>query len=96
MLLALRESNLGGKIKFVGFDIPSTFIEALEKGEINALIIQNASLIGFLSVKIMLDKIHGKKIPETIDTGVHLIVRKDLNDPDVKKILAMPSVEDNS
>jgi ribose transport system substrate-binding protein len=96
MLLALRESNLAGKIKFVGFDIPSTFTEALEKGEINALIIQNASLIGFLSVKIMLDKIRGKKIPATIDTGIHLIVRKDLNDPDVKKILTMPSVEDNS
>jgi ribose transport system substrate-binding protein len=96
MLLALRETKLAGKIKFVGFDTPRIFIEALEKEEINALIIQNASLIGFLSVKTMLDKIRGKKIPLTIDTGIHLIIRKDLDDPDVKKILAMPVIEDNS
>lgn len=96
MLLALRETNLIGKIKFIGFDTPPSFIEALEKEEINALIIQNPSLMGFLSVRTIVDKIRGKKIPQSIDTGVQLIIRKDLNDEDVKKILALPSIEDNS
>jgi ribose transport system substrate-binding protein len=97
MLLALREASLIGKVKFIGFDSPKPIIEGLEKGEIDALIIQNPSHMGFLSVKTLVDKIHGKKIPLTFDVGVQLITSKDLNDPDVKKILALPSlVEDGS
>jgi len=38
MLLTLRDANLDGKIKFIGFDATIPLIEALKNGEINASI----------------------------------------------------------
>jgi ribose transport system substrate-binding protein len=92
MLYALREANMAGKIEFVGFDTPAIVIEALEKGEISAVIGQDPSRMGYESVKTIVDYIHGKTIPSTIDIGVHIITRKNLNDPDIKKLLALPSI----
>jgi ribose transport system substrate-binding protein len=92
MLLALRDANLAGKVKFIGFDTPALVIGALKNGEIDALIVQNPSLMGYLSVKTMVDYIHKKKIAPTIDTGMHLIFRENLDDVDVQKLLALPSM----
>jgi ribose transport system substrate-binding protein len=92
MLLSLREANLAGKVKFIGFDTPSLVVEALREGEVDGLIIQNPILMGFLSVKTIVDNIRGKKISTTMDAGIHLIKRENLNDADVQKLLAMPSV----
>lgn len=41
MLLALKQNNLAGKIKLVGFDTSPPLIEGLKKGEIQALVAQN-------------------------------------------------------
>jgi ribose transport system substrate-binding protein len=71
---------------------PAIVIEALEKGEISAVIGQDPSRMGYESVKTIVDYIHGKTIPSTIDIGVHIITRKNLNDPDIKKLLALPSI----
>src|SRR5690606_30166995 len=38
MLLALRQNNLAGKKKFVGFDTSPQLIDGLKNGEINGLI----------------------------------------------------------
>ena len=46
MLLALRDANLTGKVKFIGFDTPTSVVEALKKGEISALIAQDPSRMG--------------------------------------------------
>jgi ribose transport system substrate-binding protein len=92
MLYALREANLAGKIEFVGFDAPAPVVEALEKGEISAVIGQDPSRMGFEGVKTMVDHIRGKAIPLNVDIGVHVITRKNLNDPDIQKLLALPSI----
>ena len=41
MLLALRQAGLAGKIRFVGFDSSSRLIEAVDRGEIDALVLQD-------------------------------------------------------
>jgi ribose transport system substrate-binding protein len=89
MLLALRDVKLAGKIKFIGFDVSIPLIEALKNGEINALVAQDPSRMGYQSIKTMVDYIRGKKIPLSIDTGVHLITRENLNDPEIKKLYSM-------
>ena len=61
MLSVLRDTNLAGKIKFVGFDASTLQIEALKKGEINALIAQDPSRMGYSSVKTIVDYIREKK-----------------------------------
>ena len=87
MLLALRQSNLAGKIKFVGFDTSPPLIEALEKGEIGALVAQDPTKMGYEGVKTLVAFIRGKQVPKTIDTGVRLITRENLNTPEIKKLL---------
>lgn len=92
MLSALREVNLAGKIKFVGFDTPSPSIEALKKGEISALIAQDPARMGYQSIKTIVDYIHGKKITANIDIGVHVITNKNIDDSDIQKLLSLPSI----
>lgn len=87
MLLALRQNNLAGKIKFVGFDTSPPLIEALQKGEIDALVAQDPTKMGYEGVKTLVTSIRGKPVPKTIDTGVRLITRENLNTPEIKKLL---------
>ena len=87
MLLALRQMNLAGKIRFVGFDTSPPLIEALRSGEIDALVAQDPTLMGYQGVKTLVAKLQGKDVPKTIDTGVRLITRDNLNTPEIKKLL---------
>jgi ribose transport system substrate-binding protein len=88
MLLALRQNNLAGKVKFVGFDASAPLVDALKTGEINALVAQNPRKMGYEGVKVMVDKLHGKSVPVTEDTGVKVLDRDNLNTPDVQKLLS--------
>lgn len=90
MLLALRQTNLAGKIKFVGFDTSPPLIEALEKGEIDALVAQDPTRMGYEGVKTLVEHIRGKPVPAVVDTGVRLITRDNLSDPEIKKLLGKP------
>jgi ribose transport system substrate-binding protein len=90
MLLALRQTNLAGKIKFVGFDTSPPLIEAMEKGEIDALVAQDPTRMGYEGVKTIVEHIRGKQVPAVIDTGVRLITRDNLNTPEIKKLLGRP------
>ena len=94
MLLALRDANLTGKVKFIGFDTPTSVVEALKKGEISALIAQDPSRMGYLSVKTLVDYIRGKEVAPTIDAGVHVINRDNLNDPEIQKLLVLPMMSE--
>ena len=91
MLLALRNANLAGRIKFIGFDATIPLIEALKSGEISALVAQDPSRMGHQSIKTIVDYIRGKKISLTIDTGVYLVTRENLNDPEIKKLYSLLS-----
>lgn len=90
MLLALRQSNLAGKVRFVGFDTSPPLIEALQKGEIDALVAQDPTRMGYEGVKILVAHIQGKEVLKTVDTGVRLITRDNLNSPEIKKLLGTP------
>ena len=90
MLLALRQSNLAGKKKFVGFDTSPPLIEGLRKGELDALVAQDPTRMGYLGVKTLLDHLHGTKVPSYVDTGVRLITRDNLDTPEIKKLLGAP------
>ena len=92
MCLALRSLNLAGKVKFVGFDTPALALEALKKNEISALVAQDPAQMGFLCVKTVVDRVHGKKIPVKINIDVLVITRDNLNDPNIQKLLALPSM----
>jgi ribose transport system substrate-binding protein len=87
MLLALRQSGLAGKVKFVGFDTSPQLIEGLEKSEIDALVAQNPTKMGYEGVKTVVAAIKGEKVPAKIDTGVAVIDKSNLKTPEIKALL---------
>jgi len=90
MLLALRQSNLAGKVRFVGFDTSPPLVEGLEKGEIDALVAQNPVRMGHDAVVALVTHLRGGKVETVVDTGVRLITRENLNEPDIKVLLGRP------
>ena len=87
VLLALRQNNLAGKAKFVGFDTSPPLVEALQKGELHALIAQNPRKIGYEGVKALVAKLEGKEVPASTDTGVQLITPENLNTPEIQELI---------
>lgn len=87
MLLALRKNNLAGKVKFVGFDSSPPLVEALKKGEIDALVVQDPFKMGYKAVESLVRHIRGEKVETTIDTGAVLVTRENLDTPEVRKLL---------
>jgi ribose transport system substrate-binding protein len=94
MLLALRNLNLAGKVKFIGFDTPAPALEALKKGEISALVAQDPARMGYFCVKTIVDYIRGKKVHSKVDVNVRVITRDNINDPEIQKVLALPSMSE--
>jgi ribose transport system substrate-binding protein len=90
MLLALRQNNMAGKIKFVGFDTSPVLLEALRKGEIQALVAQDPQRMGYLGVKTLADHLRGQKVESAVDTGVALVTPENIGTPEIKKILQIP------
>jgi ribose transport system substrate-binding protein len=87
MLQALRKEGLIKKIKFIGFDSSPPLIAALKDGEINALIAQNPTRMGYLGVKNAIAAIKKKKFESEVDTGVYTISSENIDSPEIKELL---------
>ncbi len=94
MLAALKKLKLSGKVIFIGFDTPTEAVDALKKGDISALVAQDPAQIGFHSLKAMVDYLRGKTVLPKIDVPVRVITQKNINEPEMQKLLALPSMDD--
>ena len=90
MLLVLEDEKNAGKVKFMGFDSSDKLLEGVTAGYIDGLIVQNPKKMGYLSVKTVIDSIHGKKVDARIDTGATLITKANMGTPENKELLAAP------
>lgn len=84
---ALEQHNKAGEVKLVAFDAAEAEIEALKKGTIQALIVQNPFQMGYLGVKKAIDAIEKRPVPKRIDTGVTVVTKENLNQPEIQKLL---------
>jgi len=75
------------EIKMVGFDAEDALVNGLKSGVIDSLVVQNPLKMGYLGVKTIIDKLDGKEPPKRIDTGVELVTRERLGEPDIKELL---------
>jgi ribose transport system substrate-binding protein len=87
MLSALKKNNLAGKVHFVGFDATPREVEALQAGDVDALVAQDPQKMGYEGVKAVVDQIRGTPPAVRIDSGVALITKDNLNTPDIQKLL---------
>jgi len=86
---ALQSQGRSDKIKMVGFDAEETLIDKLKSGVIDSLVVQNPYKMGYIGVKTLVDKLNGKEVPKSIDTGVELITVERLKEPKIKALLNM-------
>ena len=87
MLRVLQDNNWAGKVKFVGFDASDTLVKGLAAGNLDALVLQDPVNMGYLGVKTMAAHLRGDKVDARVDTGVRLITREHMNDPDAQELL---------
>ena len=62
VLWALRRTGLAGRVRFVGFDSTHFLDDGLQLGDLDALVVQDAESMGYLSVKEAVDAIHNRHI----------------------------------
>lgn len=84
---ALEQRKLAGRVKLVAFDAAPAEIDALKRGTIQALIVQNPFKMGYEGVKTAVAVKDGRAVPKRIDTGVTVVTRANLNQPEIQRLL---------
>ena len=87
-ILAIRSRNLSGKIKLVTFDFSDTHIEALKDGAVDVMLVQDPYRIGYEAVKSLAEKLDGVTPPKHLELLARVIVKADLDKPDVRALLS--------
>ncbi len=85
--LALKSRGLAGKVRLVAFDAGEDLVADLKDGSIDALVAQDPFRMGFEAVKTLVDKLHGTDPPKVIDLSATVVVKGDLDKPEIKELL---------
>lgn len=80
------------KVKMVGFDWSPTLLDDLKGGLIDSLVVQNPFRMGYESVKAAVGKLEGHTPKKINNLEPRLILREDLEKPDVNEQLH-PDIE---
>lgn len=87
---AVRQRNLGSQVVLVGFDATPDLINNVREGSIDSLVVQNPFKMGYEGVKTVVDKLNGKEPPRRLDTGVKLLVRENIETPEIQQLIKTP------
>lgn len=90
IIMALRNIGKGGVVKVIGFDAGTQTIEAMKKGDVQGIIVQNPVRMSYLAVKTMVEHLQGKAVPKRIDTGVYVVTPENMDTPEMKELLYPP------
>jgi len=84
---AIEEEGKAGIIKIIGFDSTPEEISFVEKGVIDALVVQNPFNMGYLGVKYALDSIKKQAVPKYYNTGSTYIDIDNMYKPENEKLV---------
>ena len=87
MVRALKQNNLAGSKKLVGFDTSPALVEGLKSGEIKALIAQNPKKMGREAVHALVAKMKGETVHAVIDSGAAVVTKENLGTPEIQALL---------
>ena len=90
MLLALQDIGKAGKVVFLGFDATQTFVDAMHNKQLQGVVVQNPSNMGYLGVKTMVEHLMGKPVEKRVDTGVSMITPENMDTPESQALLHPP------
>ena len=83
----VREAQMEGKIKIVGFDTSDPIVEAIRKGIVSADIVQYPYRVGQLGVEMMVDALEGKPIQRQVNTPFVVATPQNIDTPEVQKFI---------
>lgn len=89
---AIEDAGMAGKVKLFGFDNSLSEVKFMERGVLQATVIQKPFNMGYLAVKAAIDTVHKKVLPSFIDTGSVLITPDNMYLPENQKLL-FPFIE---
>jgi ribose transport system substrate-binding protein len=84
---AIKARGMSGKIKLVTFDLSDEHVAALKDGTINVMLVQDPHRIGYEAVHSLVMKLNGQTPPRQMDLKARVIVKQDLDKPDVQALL---------
>ena len=88
MMRVLQDNGWAGKVRFVGFDASDNLVKGLRDGHIDGLVVQDPMRMGYLGVKTIVSHIKGERVERRIDTGVRVVTRETMDQPEMKELLA--------
>lgn len=89
---AIEDAGMAGKVKLFGFDNSLSEVKFMERGVLQATVIQKPFNMGYLAVKAAIDAVHKKSLTPFIDTGSVLITPDNMYLPENQKLL-FPFIE---
>ncbi len=84
---AIKARGMSGKIKLVTFDFSDEHVAALKDGTIDVMLVQDPHRIGYEAVHSLVMKLNGESPPARMDLKARVIVKQDLDQPDVQALL---------
>jgi ribose transport system substrate-binding protein len=86
-LRALQDHGLAGRVVHVGFDASEKLIEALDKGELAGLVLQDPFAMGERSLRTAVAVLRGEPFEPSVATAVVLATRENRAEPAVARLL---------
>lgn len=87
MSRAIKQAGKAGKIVAVGFDGNQDLQEFVKDGTLTAIVVQGSFQMGDLGVKTVSKLIDKQKVEKTIDTGVVVVTKANIDTPEAKNVL---------
>jgi ribose transport system substrate-binding protein len=84
---AVADKKLGDKLCLVAFDTSDQEVKFLRNGVIDGLIVQNPYMMGYAGVWYALAAAHGTVLPKFVDSGVHVVTKKNIDSPQIVGLL---------
>lgn len=84
---AVADKKLGSKLCLIAFDTSDQEVRFLRSGVIDGLIVQNPYMMGYAGVWYALAAAHGAVLPKFVDSGVHVITKKNITSPQMVGLL---------
>jgi ribose transport system substrate-binding protein len=84
---AMDQAKRLGKVKFVGFDASAELVDALDKGQIQALVLQDPVKMGYLSVKAAVAALRNETVAKEQPIEPKLATPENKDTPEMQELL---------
>jgi ribose transport system substrate-binding protein len=84
---AIKQAGKAGKITAIGFDGNQDLQEFVKDGTLNATVVQGSYQMGEKGIQTLLKILAKEKVEKTIDTGVVVVTKDNIDKPEAKNVL---------